>query len=148
MKNQSSMMLEDSEESIFIELEHREFKETMRLQEKSWKHQWLPPCLARQARKVSMERPVAKPMSSNQNLCVSWKPVNPQDCEWKNLYRSIMRTILQERVTIHSNITIWYINFSYASSHEHFLLQKQQWIKSGGNWKRFQRGTQQKSETN
>ena len=29
---------------------------------------------------VSMERPVAKPMSSNQNLRVSWKPVNPQDC--------------------------------------------------------------------
>ena len=31
-------------------------------------------------------------MNSNQNLRVSWKPVNPQDCVWKNLYRIIMRT--------------------------------------------------------
>ena len=39
---------------------------------------------------------MAKPMRSNQNLRVSWKPVNPQDCVWKNLYQTIMRTILQE----------------------------------------------------
>ena len=54
---------------------------------------------------------MAKPMGSNQNLRVSWKPVNPQDCVWKNLYRYIMRTTLQERVTIHCSITIWYTNF-------------------------------------
>ena len=42
-------------------------------------------------------RPVVNPMSSNQNLRVSRKPVNPQDCVWKNPYRKIMRTILQER---------------------------------------------------
>ena len=30
--------------------------------------------------------------------------MNPQDCVWKNLYRIIMRTILQERVAIHYNI--------------------------------------------
>ena len=45
---------------------------------------------------------MAKPIRSNQNLRASWKPVNPQDCVWKNLYRIIMRTILQEMVTIHS----------------------------------------------
>ena len=38
-----------------------------------------------------MERPVVNPMGSNQNLRVFWKPVNPQDCVWKNLYRIIMR---------------------------------------------------------
>ena len=43
-----------------------------------------------------MERPVARLMISSQNLRVSWKPVNPHDCVWKNLYRNIMRTILQE----------------------------------------------------
>ena len=37
---------------------------------------------------------MAKPMRSNQNLRVSWKPANPQDCVWKNLYRVIMRTKL------------------------------------------------------
>ena len=50
-------------------------------------------------------------MISSQNLRVSWKPVNPHDCVWKNLYRIIMRTILQEKGTIHYNITIWYTNF-------------------------------------
>ena len=53
-----------------------------------------------------MERPVARLMISNQNLRVSWKPVNPQDCVCKNLYQITMRTILQEMATIHYNITI------------------------------------------
>ena len=75
-----------------------------------WKRRWLLLCLERQARKASMERPVAKPMSSNQNLRVSWKPVNLQDCVWKNLYRNIMRTVLQEKGTIHCNTAIWHTN--------------------------------------
>ena len=53
---------------------------------------------------------MANPINSNQNLRVSWKLVNPQDCVWKNLYRIIMRTILQEEGTIHCNITIWFTN--------------------------------------
>ena len=57
---------------------------------------------------ISMERPGARLMISNQNLRVTWKPVNPQDCVWKNLYRILMRTILQERRTIRYNITIWW----------------------------------------
>ena len=40
---------------------------------------------------------MAKPMRSNQNLRVSWKPVDSQDCVWKNLYQITMRTILQEK---------------------------------------------------
>ena len=32
------------------------------MQEESWKHQWLQPCLAKYARKTSMERPVARLM--------------------------------------------------------------------------------------
>ena len=50
-------------------------------------------------------------MISTQNVRVSWKPVNPHDCVWKNLYRIIMRTILQEEGTIDCNITIWYTKF-------------------------------------
>ena len=57
-----------------------------------------------------MVRPLAQPMNSNQNLSVSWNPVNLQDSVWKNLYRNIVRTILQEKETIHCNITIWYTN--------------------------------------
>ena len=81
-----------------------------RMLARNWKRQWLLLCLARQARKESMVRRVAKPMRSNQNLRVFWKPVNPQDCVWKNLYRIIMRTILQEKGTIHCNIKTWYTN--------------------------------------
>ena len=36
-------------------------------------------------------------MISSLSLHVSWKPVNPQECVWKNLYRNIMRTISQEK---------------------------------------------------
>ena len=50
-------------------------------------------------------------MSSNQNLRVCWKPVNPKDCVWKNLYRIFMRTILQEEETIHCSIIIWFKQF-------------------------------------
>ena len=58
-----------------------------------------------------MERPVARLMISSLNLRVSWKPGNPQESVWKNLYQITMRTILQEEGTIHHNITIWYTSF-------------------------------------
>ena len=51
------------------------------------------------------ERPVARLKISNLNLHVFWKPVNPQDCVWENLYRMIMKTVLQERVRIHCSTT-------------------------------------------
>ena len=94
----------------FIDPEDKEFKETIKNARRNWKHQWLQLCLARHARKTSMGRPVARLMISSLNLRVSWKPVNPQECVWKNLYQNIMRTILQEKGTIHYNITIWYTN--------------------------------------
>ena len=94
----------------YIDFEDKEFKETIRNAGKNWKHQWLLLCSARQARHVSMETPVAKPLRSNQNLRASWKPVNPQECVWKNLYRIITKSILQEEEIIHYNITIWFTN--------------------------------------
>ena len=93
----------------FIDPEDEEFKETIKNARKK-----LETPMDRQARRVSMERPVVRPMISNQNLRVSWKPVNPQNCVWKNLCRIIMRTMLQERGTIHCNITIWYTNLPQA----------------------------------
>ena len=130
----------------FIDREDKELKETIKNARKKLKRQWLPLCLARQARTVSMGRHMAKTMRSNQNLRVSWKPVNPQDCVWKNLYRIIMMTILQERVTIHCNITIRYTNIFRCLKSWRFSQQKQQWIKNVRNWKRFWRGTWRKSE--
>ena len=43
-------------------------------------------------------------MRSYQNLRVFWKSVDLQDCVSENLYRIIMKTILQERVIIHCSI--------------------------------------------
>ena len=94
----------------FIDPEDMEFKEIMKNARRKWKHQWLQPCLARHAKKTSMGRPVARLTISSQNLRVSWKPVNPQECVWENLYQITIRTILQEKETIHCNITIWYTN--------------------------------------
>ena len=87
-----------------IDPEDMDFKKPLRMQEENWKHQRLPPCLARLARKTSMERPVAKPVISDQNLRVSWKPVNPQECVWKNLYRRKGNTSLQHYNLVHKII--------------------------------------------
>ena len=81
---------------------------TLIQKKRNWNRRWLPLCLARPARRVSMGRPVAKLMNSNQNLRVSWKLVHSQDCVWKNLCRIIMKTVLQERRTIHCKFIIWY----------------------------------------
>ena len=63
-------------------------------------------------------------MISSHNLRVSWKPVNPQECGWKNLYQIITRTILQERRTSHCNIIIWYTNLFLCLKPWRFPQQK------------------------
>ena len=147
LKSQSSMMQEDYEESISLTLRTGSPRK-LRQQEENWKHQWLLPCLARLARTTNMGRPVARLMISSPNLRVSRKPVSPQGCVWKNLYRNIMRTILQEKVTIHYSITIWYTNLFLCLKQWRYPQQKQQWKKNGRNLKRFRCETWQKSETN
>ena len=140
-------MPEDYEEFISLTLRTRNSKKPLRMLARNWKRRWLLLCLARQARNVSKERPAAKPISSNQNLRVSWKPVNPQGCVRKNLYRIIMRTILQERVTIHCNKEIWYTNLFLCLKPWRFPQQKQQWTRNGKNWRKILRGTWRKSGT-
>ena len=95
-------MQEDYEENYFIDPEgHGVQGNHQKMQGENWKHQWLQLCLARLARKASMGKPEARLMISSLSLHVSWKPVNPQECVWKNLYQNIMRTISQEKETIH-----------------------------------------------
>ena len=119
---------------------------SLRMLARNWKHQWLPLCLARQARHVSMEWPVVNAMRSNQNLRVFSKPMNPQDCVWKNLDRIIMRTILQDKGTNHCNIKIWFTNFSYASSHDDSRSKGSSGQGMGKIGENSGRGTWQKSE--
>ena len=45
-----------------------------------------------------MVRPVLRPMISNQNLRVSWKPVNPQDCVCENLNRNLTKVKSKKQV--------------------------------------------------
>ena len=52
-KNQSSIMKEDYEEFISLTLRTRSSKKPLGMLERNWKHQWLPLCLARHARKVA-----------------------------------------------------------------------------------------------
>ena len=94
----------------FIDPEDKEFKETIKNACKKLETPMAPAMPCKTSKKVSMRRPVANPMRSNQNLRVFWKPVNPQDCVWENHYRIIMRTILQEKETIHYSSIIWYTN--------------------------------------
>ena len=124
-------MPEDFEEFISLTPRTRNSKKPSRMLAINWKRRWLLLCLARQARHVSMVWPVAKPMRPNQNLRASWKPVNPQDCVWKTLYRITMKTILQERETIHCNMKIWFTNLFLWLKPWRFPQQKQQWVKNG-----------------
>ena len=115
----------------FIDPEDKEVKETIK-NARNWKRQWLPLCLARQARTVSKGWLVVNPMRSKQDVRVFWK-VNPQDCAWKNLFRIIMRTVCRQRETIHCNITIWYTKLFLCLKLCRYPQQKQQWIKNGRN---------------
>ena len=148
LKNQSSIKQEDYVGSISLTQRIRNSKKPLRMLARNWKRRWLLLCLARHARKANMGRPVAKPMRSNQNLRVSWKPVNPQECVWKNLFKIIMRTILQEERTIHCNITIWYTNLFLCPKQWRYPQQRQQWTRNWENWRKFRRGTWRKSEAN
>ena len=74
MKNRNSIMSEDYKE--FISLTTWSSRKSSNMQGENWKHQWLQLCLARFARKASMDQPVARLMISSLSLHVSWKPVN------------------------------------------------------------------------
>ena len=102
----------------FIDLEDKEFKETMKNVRKNLETPIAPSMFCKTCKKTSMRRPVARLMISSLNLHVSWKPVNPQECVWKNLYRNVMRTMLQERETVHCSIRFGSQIYSFGSSNK------------------------------
>ena len=95
-------MRQKYEEYISLILRTRNLRRPSRMFARNWKHQWLLLCLARSAGTIRIVGMVVNPVRPNQNLRVFWKLMNLQDCVWENLYRIIMKTILQEKVTIHS----------------------------------------------
>ena len=115
----------------------RNSRRPSRMLARNWKHQWLPLCLARSARTRRIVGMVNNPIKSKQNLRVFWKPVNLQDCVWENLYRIIMKTILQEKETIHCNIIFWFTNLILCLKPCKFPQQRQQWTRNGNIGENF-----------
>ena len=108
---------------------------------RSWKHQLLLLCPVKLSKIVE----VMHQTKFKQNLRVFWKLMNPQKSVWKIRYRSIMKTILQEKVRIHCNITIWLMSL-FLCLHEDPGSESSSGQKMGKNWKNFRHGTWRKSE--
>ena len=75
----------------------RNSRKPSRTRVRSWKHQWLLLCRVKLRKIVG----VVHPTTFKQNLRVFWKLMNPQECVWETRYRSITKTILQEKVRNH-----------------------------------------------
>ena len=145
MKSFTSITHENCEGSISSTVRTRSLRRPSKTRVRSWKHQWLPLCPAKlwgTIRIVGMVHPI----KWKQNLRVFWKLMNPQECVWEILYRIIIKTILQEKATIHCNITIWYTNLFPCLKPWKFLQRRQQWTRNEKNWRKFRSGTGRKSE--
>ena len=55
---------------------------------------------------------------------------------------------IARKVTIHCSIIIWFTNLFLCLKHWKFPQQKQRWSRNEKNWRKFRRGTWQKSEVN
>ena len=98
----------------FIDPEGKEFKETIKNARKKLETPVISCCKNYEEELWT----VVHPTKLKQDLCVFWKLVNLQDCVWQSHYQIIMKTILQEKETIHCSIFIWFTNLFLASSHE------------------------------
>ena len=77
---------------------------------------------------------------------VFWNLVTLQDCAWKNHCRLIMKTMLQEKETIHYSIVTRFTNLVLCLKPWKFPQRKQQWTRNGKNRRKFRCGTWRKSE--
>ena len=94
----------------FIDPEDMEFKETIKNARKKLETPMAHAMPCKTSKKSKHGETRGKTNEFKSKLACILEASESQDCVWKNLYRIIMRTILQERVTIHCNIIIWYTN--------------------------------------
>ena len=94
----------------FIDPEDKEFKESIENARKKLETPVTPAMQCKIRKDNENCGNGEKSEKSKQNLLVFWKPVNPQDCVWENLYQITVRTILQERGTIHCSMKFWFTN--------------------------------------
>ena len=130
----------------FIDPDDRELEEIIKNAGRKLETQWLPPALLCKMSKKSKHGETRGKMISNQDLRVSWKPVNPQECVWRNLNQNTMRTTLQEEGQFTATLQFGF-SFFLCLKPWKFLQQKQRWNKDGRKLKRFRRGTKHESET-
>ena len=100
----------------FIDPEDKEFKETIKNARKKLETSIAPAMPCKIMKKNCGSGAFNK--IKKQDLRVFWKLVNPQDCVWENHYQIIMKTMLQEKETIHYSIMIWFTKSSCASSYK------------------------------
>ena len=123
----------------FIDPEDKEFKETIKNARKKLETSVAPARLCKIMKKKIVG--VMDPTKLKQDLRVFWKLMNLRDCVWEIQHRIIMKTILQEKETIHYSITIWFTNLFLCLRPRKFQQQKQQLTRNGKNWRKFRRGT-------
>ena len=143
MKSSILTTHENCEGSTSLTRRIRNSKKPLRMLVRNWKHQLLLLSPAKLWRRIVG---VVHPIQSKQDLRVFWKVVNLQDCVWENHYQIIMKTILQEKETIHYSIKYWFTNLFLCLKPWKFQQQMQQWTRNGKNWRKFRRGTWRKSE--
>ena len=142
MKSSISIMRENCEEFISLSLRTRNLRRPSRTLARSWKHQSLPPCPCKigknnkncgngeKSNKVKSRLACILEASESKRLRVGESLPNHHEDHIAGKGNNLIAAL-----QFGSQI------YSYASSHKKFQQQKQQWTRSGKNWKRFRRGT-------
>ena len=95
--------------------EVRYLKKPSRMPVRSWKHQWLLPCPCKIMKKCGSD---GSNKTTNKTSVYSGSWWIYEKCEWEIRYRIIMKTMLQEKETIHYSIKKWFTNKFLRKSHE------------------------------
>ena len=88
----------------FIHPEDKEFKENFKNAWRKLETPMAPAMLCKTCKKNKHGRPVASLMISSLNFCVFWKPVNPQECVWKDHIAGKGENSLQHYNLVHKFI--------------------------------------------
>ena len=134
-------MPEDYEEFISLTLRTRNSKKPFGMTEINWKHQWLPLCIARQARIVSMERPVVRQMISNQKFAFILEASESTRLRMEES----LPTHHEDHVAGKGDNSLQHYNFVHKFIPMHQAMKipaaKAAVDKEWENWRRFWRGT-------
>ena len=143
MKNSILKAHEKCERSISSTRGIRNSKKPSRTRVRSWKHQWLLLCLVK----------IMKNCGSGGSNKIKTKLAWYSGSWWihKNAYgkfdtASSWRPYCRKKERIHYSTKISFTSLFLCLKLWKFLQRKQRWTRNGKNWRKFRRGTWQKSE--